>query len=185
MASPYAPPATSEPGKPDEPPRKPSWRMLRGTIIALVAVFFVETMLSGLFLLGIAGGLVTLAVALSVALRRRQPGLIIALKVLLPIVMVAAAIGTNLGNMALARARARHLVDVCERYKAEQGRYPDRLEDLVPRYLSSVPLAKLSLAFNRFYYSHHEGRHSLMYIVLPPFGRTFYDFEKKRWGSLD
>jgi len=34
-------------------------------------------------------------------------------------------------------------------------------------------------------YRNLEGEHTLMYTVVPPFGRKIYTFERKRWSALD
>jgi hypothetical protein len=70
-------------------------------------------------------------------------------------------------------------------YQAVNGHYPDQLSDLVPVLLPSVPREKYVLGFGRFEYHVAQGRHTLGYTALPPFGRPFYVFEERRWGYLD
>jgi hypothetical protein len=62
---------------------------------------------------------------------------------------------------------------------------PDRLEQLVPEFLPAVPRAKYTFAWGEFTYSTSAKDHTLMYVVIPPFGRLFYHFEEARWTQLD
>ena len=70
-------------------------------------------------------------------------------------------------------------------YKERYGKYPDKLEDLVPEFIHKVPLARLCLAYNRFMYISRDRNPLLVYYVVPPFGRAVYDLEKKSWGYMD
>ncbi|HEX8925493.1 MAG TPA: hypothetical protein VF786_06845 [Terriglobales bacterium] len=88
-------------------------------------------------------------------------------------------------NNALAEKRCRRLIADCEQYHAKYNKYPDRLEQLVPEFISSVPLAKYTMQFNDFSYMSSPERHTIMYVAFPPFGRPYYVFETHRWGYLD
>ena len=93
------------------------------------------------------------------------------------------------GEPTTARLRAARtgIYIACRQYEVRHGRLPDRLDELVPNFIPSVPLAKYTLMppFNMFIYMARPGQHSLMWTVFPPFGRPYYVFEDNRWGSLD
>jgi len=82
--------------------------------------------------------------------------------------------GTNHINNRIAGNRAIELVAVIEKYKDDQGEYPNNLESLVPEYLDSVPWAK--------YHAMGEFR---CYGGDAPFGRPTYWFGRQQWGYVD
>jgi hypothetical protein len=103
-------------------------------------------------------------------------------------ILDAAVFGTNYGNNKLAHHRAEQIAVALDAFKADHGSYPATLEQLVPRYLPSVPLAKYTLMpmYNRFDYSSSgTDRAFISYVAIPPFGRPFYRLETKKWGYLD
>src|SRR6266545_469978 len=112
-------------------------------------------------------------------LRAARTGIYVAVAVLV--------LSVNFANNQLARRRADALITACRQYEARHGRLPDRLDELVPDFIPSVPLAKYTLMppFNMFMYMVRPGKHSLMWVAFPPFGRPYYVFEDNRWGSLD
>lgn len=90
-----------------------------------------------------------------------------------------------IGNNALAARRAEAVIAAVRRYEARHQRLPDRLQDLVPEFMPSVPRAKYTLLFGTFIYYPLERQHLLMWVAIPPFGRQLYNFEKDRWTTLD
>ncbi len=88
-------------------------------------------------------------------------------------------------NNALAERRAEIVVAAVRQYQNKRGRFPDRLEQVAPEFLPSVPLAKYSLMYNDFQYFKSSENPRLYYVVFPPFGRSVYYFESGRWGQLD
>lgn len=95
-----------------------------------------------------------------------------------------------LTDRSMASRRADALIAACHAYEAKYGRYPDRLEELVPGFVERVPRARHVLAWGEFeyYVSPGEGakrHHRLKYWVVPPFGRRLYFFEERRWSYVD
>jgi hypothetical protein len=82
------------------------------------------------------------------------------------------------------RERAETVIAAYRDYERREGQLPNRLEDLVPSFLPSVPPAR-RFGMGRMMYIASPGQHSLMYVVFPPFGRSYYQFEQDRWGALD
>ena len=85
-------------------------------------------------------------------------------------------------QLAMARRNAQQVVQACELFHADQGRFPGNLEELVPRYMESVPRAKYCL-IGRFQYF-NSGNPMLVWQVVG-FYRRIYFFEERRWSYLD
>ena len=101
--------------------------------------------------------------------------------------LCGAGFGTICINNLIARKRANRIVVALKSYKAKYGHYPQRLADLVPEYMPSVPLAKYTLVFNEFQYHYDVDTEGgfLLYVALPPFGRPVYWLQTQSWGYLD
>jgi hypothetical protein len=100
-------------------------------------------------------------------------------------VMALAVFTANFTNNKIAKYHAINLIIAVEKYHQATDRYPEKLRDLVPEYIPTVPVAKYTLAFNEFSYVNYQGTASLLYVVFPPFGRAMYNFNRKSWGYLD
>lgn len=96
-----------------------------------------------------------------------------------------AVLGTVLFNNRLATRRAERVIAACQRYKVDNKVYPETLEELVPKYLPSVPKAKLAFMYSDFFYSASPDHHRLTWTVFPPFGRRWYAMEGGIQGRLD
>ena len=88
-------------------------------------------------------------------------------------------------NNKIARSRAEMLIEICEKYKDKNNAYPENLSDLVPDFISKIPVAKYTLQSNQFFYISSTDSHSLFYVAMPPFGRPTYSFEKQKWIYID
>ncbi len=91
----------------------------------------------------------------------------------------------NYSNNKLARHRAENLIVAIEKYHQEKGHYPEKLSNLVPEYISNIPLAKYTLMSNEFRYINQKDTQALFYVALPPFGRPTYSFNRQMWGYID
>ncbi|MCX7168106.1 MAG: hypothetical protein NTV11_17775 [Rhodocyclales bacterium] len=108
---------------------------------------------------------------------------------LIRFVVYLAAVGTVLSlipiNRQIAEERAERIIAAVENYKAANGRYPDRLDQLVPQFIAVIP-AKARATFTDSGFRYFAGEsHTLMYVAMPPFGRRTYNFETKSWGFMD
>ena len=115
-------------------------------------------------------------------------------KVAIYAVTLAAIVCGLILNNKLASGRAEAVIAALEKYKAENNSYPDKLGQLVPKFLPAVPAAKIGLysRFSQFYYvagysveNKGEARHLLEYYTAPPFGMQVYTVEEKSWGFSD
>ena len=81
-----------------------------------------------------------------------------------------------------AQAKGEMLVSAIKKFQADSQRYPSNLEELVPKYIDSVPVA----AYGRYFYSNSAQVGPLVfYVTLPPFGRRGYCFEATRSCALN
>jgi len=88
-------------------------------------------------------------------------------------------------NKQIAKEHAERIIAAVENYKAANGKYPDRLDQLVPQFIAEIPAkARITFTDRGFRYLAGES-HTLMYVAMPPFGRTTYNFETKSWGFID
>ena len=89
-------------------------------------------------------------------------------------------------NRQVGTQRADELVKAVEAYSARHGQFPQSLEQVVPDFMSAIPLARYTLAANDFSYkTGPDGKHVLSWTVTPPFARKAYTFEEKRWVTLE
>lgn len=154
-------------------------RVIRGSLIgAFVLVVF--DAVNGTF---VTAGVcpIWFFVSLVKAIKRR-PGWAIGLsRIVIPVLTLAIIVGNAAIQSKIANANAERIIVACEQFLAATGEYPDQLDELVPKYLSSIPRAKYALMFSDFRYRNLDGKHQLMWDEKPPFGRRIYDFEHREW----
>jgi hypothetical protein len=120
------------------------------------------------------------------AQRTKRPAQWSVAAVIAGVVAPTLAIAALFGNAAYARSRAPTVIAAVEAFHAHEGRWPSKLNETVPTYMPSVPNARLALSMSDFeYFLSPDGGPQLMFVVIPPFGRQYYVFEQKRWGSMD
>jgi len=150
-------------------------------LFAADALLLGQGLLAALLLMTVCGWWIPKAMLLIKVRRDAWPTLRLA--VLFGLTAVAIMIAINVNNQ-LARHRATRLIQAIDVYRAAHGRYPLALDALVPRYIGAIPLAKYTLAFNRFDYRQAEQRARLSYVEVPPFGRPCFDFAERRWRYI-
>ena len=119
----------------------------------------------------------------------QRPGRRIALmRIAIPVVILALVLLNDTIQRGIAEGNAEKIIAACEKFHAENSRYPKTLDELVPQYLSSVPRAKYCMdPFGQFMYWNFEEDNdaALVWYVVPPFGRSVYNFKEQRWGYVD
>jgi len=106
-------------------------------------------------------------------------------KVAITFIVGLAALGVIVYGNVIARERAELLIVTVEQFYGKHGRYPERLEEVAPEFISAIPRAKYVMIFDEFRYSASGSRHWLMYVEVPPFGRRTYTFEDHKWTYVD
>jgi hypothetical protein len=113
-----------------------------------------------------------------------RPGWGLALvRIGIPALTLGLVWGNNAVQLGVAEANARRVIVACEEYHAASGRFPEKLDELVPQYMKSIPFAKYCLA-GRFAY-HNFGEPKLDWQVVPPYYRKIYKFDTRSWSYLD
>jgi hypothetical protein len=102
------------------------------------------------------------------------------------LVAAFAVLSANAIQNRIADQRAVVLGNACLAFHGKYHRYPQRLQELVPEFISALPAAK-SLSGIAFVYVPNPsgGEPMLFYEAVPPFGRRFYHIESRSWGFLD
>lgn len=99
---------------------------------------------------------------------------------------IALVFALRIINSDIAKQRAAQVITAVESYKAKNGAYPERLQQLVPEFLPGIPAkAKPTLMDTGFHYRASAQRHVLSYVAMPPFGRLEYSFESRDWSFID
>lgn len=115
----------------------------------------------------------------------QRPGWGIAvLRIAVPALTLGVVLANNAVQLRIAEANAARVVAACKEYQTANGQFPKTLDELVPRYLPSLPRAKYCLT-GEFLYMNYHNHPLLVWYVVPVVGRNVYDFEKARWSYLD
>ena len=102
------------------------------------------------------------------------------MRIATPALTLGIAIANNAFQLAVAERNAPLIVTACNEYRATNGGFPMTLDELVPRYIASVPRAKHCVGpWGQFDYYFHEGKPLLVWYVVPPFYRRIYDFDTR------
>ncbi|WP_165227074.1 hypothetical protein [Aquisphaera insulae] len=159
------------------------FRDIRGGVVAAAVLLACDVAFSGSYLMSI----IVCPIWFLVSLIRnaiQRPGWCLALvRIGLPALTLGLVwINTDV-QLKIAEANARRIVAACEAYHAAHGRFPEKLDELVPNYMNSVPVAKYCLGpGSRFqYYS----KQPLLWWEVFGFLRRIYDFNTRRWSYLD
>jgi hypothetical protein len=164
-------------------------RHLVWTLVVCAVLYFLDALLIGLPSLGTFLCVVFILTNFVAFVWRRKAERAVVMKhgirSLALCLTVFAILSTFMFNRHMGQVNARRIIEAVEGYRSEQGRYPERLENLVPQYFSKVPRAAIRFESTKYYYMHHKDSHSLMWAEAPPFGRRIYHFESKTWSTID
>jgi hypothetical protein len=105
------------------------------------------------------------------------------LRVSMPLLTFAIAFGNGNLQWKVSDANAQRVITACEEFRVVNGRHPSELDELVPKYLTSVPPAKHCM-MGVFSYRNSDG-HCTLWWTRYGFYRRIYDFDEKRWSNLD
>jgi hypothetical protein len=106
------------------------------------------------------------------------------LRTAIPPLVLGLVLANNAFQLKIGEANAPRVVAACEEFHTANGKFPKTLDELVPRYMPSVPRAKYCLIYGEFLYLNY-GNPMLVWYVAPPFGRRVYFFEERHWSCLD
>ena len=108
-----------------------------------------------------------------------------AIRIAIPVLTLGLVLTNNSVQDRIAQANAKRIITACEEFHLANGRYPETLNEVVPRYLRSVPRAKYCLIYGDFLYWEADGTATLTWCPVPVFGRWFFDFESRQWRYVE
>ena len=105
----------------------------------------------------------------------------------IPALTLGIALVNTFIQWKIADVNGERIVKACESFHSDSGRYPKTLNELVPRYLPSIPRAKYSLDGDFGYYNSGDSSGPAPALWWNKFGflRKIYSFESKEWDYLD
>lgn len=159
----------------------------RGTLLCTTVVIFLDVVFYGSYMFAALICPIWFLIAIVRAIAQRPGWEVATGRVMIPVATLLLVLANNSLQVKIAQANAARLVQACEFYHEANGKYPQQLGDLVPRYLSSIPSAKYCLAWGDFQYFSSPPEYTLLtWTELPPFGRWVYGFDGTRdWKYLD
>ena len=118
------------------------------------------------------------------ALKRSSKRVAIA-RVVVPLATLLSPVANYSVQKSIATTNAAKIIRACDSYREANGSYPDRLGQLVPRYLNSIPRAKYCYMLGEFWYVRSPETSILWWYEVPPFGKMMYNFERGTWRYVD
>ena len=88
-------------------------------------------------------------------------------------------------NSHLGEKNAQRIIKAVNTYYADKGHYPEKLDQLIPIYLESIPRCAYRMTASEYRYFSDPGDPFLVWAVVPPFGRRIYHFKNAEWRTLD
>jgi hypothetical protein len=162
--------------------RRVVFRDVRGSVIGAAVLLFFDVVMGGSCITALAVCPIWLLVSLlNNAIDPPAPRIAL-FRLGIPVLTLGLALANNAVQLSIARANAARVAAACEAFHAANGRFPETLDELVPRYLPYVPRAKYCVGmFGMFLYWNHGEDPMLLWYNVPPYGRRVYDFETHRW----
>jgi hypothetical protein len=163
-----------------------------GSLILSIVLIFWDAILEGGYLLSFFVCPIWLVFALFRAGSGRATGRVAVARILIPLVTGLVVFANSYMQDEIAMAGAARIIQACERYREDNGDYPAKLSDIVPRYLDSIPTAKYCCSQHEFWYFGHPATSeksspppTLSWVQVPPFGRKVYNFVSGQWRYVD
>lgn len=108
----------------------------------------------------------------------------------IPALTLGIALANTLIQWEIADANGERIVRACDSFYSDNGRYPKTLNELVPRYLPSIPPAMYSIFGDFHYYNSRDSDDLdgptpiLWWDQFLPL-RKIYSFDRRGWHHLD
>ena len=163
------------------PPR----RGIRGTVLAALILLTWDVAFTGSFLVSFLVCPVWFLLAIAKNAIERPGWRLALLRIAIPPLVLWLVLANDKFERGMAKANAARIIAACNRFRVDNGVFPQSLDELVPRHMESVPPAKYCLMHGEFQYWRFDGGATLVWCVVPPFSRAIYDFEKGQWRYLD
>jgi hypothetical protein len=119
------------------------WQPIRGSLILALVLIFLDAVVSGSYLYSLFVCPIWFIVALIRAEKAAMTGSasqgVAGARILIPVITGVIVLVNSTVQNRIAKTSAVRIVEACEQYREANGAYPAKLDDLVPRYLSSIP----------------------------------------------
>lgn len=102
----------------------------------------------------------------------------------MPALTLGIAVANESSRCTIAEINGKQIVRACESFYADNGRYPQMLNELVPQYLPSIPHA-VNGEFRYHNPDDLEGPAPILVWDRFMFQHHIYDFGRKEWHTLD
>ena len=160
---------------------------IRGSIAGACVLLSWDVVLTGSFQMSFLACPIWFLVSVVKSAIQLPTGRLILLRIAIPMLTLGLVFGNNALQWKMAEANAARIIEACEEFHTANGKYPGKLEELVPGYLKTIPRAKYCVGeLGEFRYWNYDGQDaSLMWYKIPPFGRKTYTFADRRWGYID
>jgi hypothetical protein len=165
-----------------------TWKSLApvaGSLLIAFVLIYLDIVEFGSYMFCALACPVWFVISAVIALVQRPTWRITVARVLAAPVVLLLAVSNYSVQSSIAMANAAYVIQACESYRTDNGSYPDRLDQLVPRYLKSIPRAKYCHFFGGFCYVRIDQSPILWWTAMPPFNKRVYDFERRTWRYLD
>ena len=156
------------------------------SVLLVAGLFFVmDALIMNVVCLSLLAGIVQAVVGLPLLFlkqdgrRQRLRNISIFLGVL---VMVVAMVNVN---AYIAPLHADRLIKAIESYRAATGVYPQKLDDLVPKFIDHVPYAQYTIGGNFFYVRGGTTEPPMLWYNPHAMDHRTYYFKTKDWHYLD
>jgi len=157
---------------------------VRWSLVLSIVLVFLDAVLDGSYLFSALVCPIWLVVALFRAGSGRATARVAIARILIPVVTGAIVFANFYIQDEIAMANAARIIQACESYREDNGAYPEKLGDVVPRYLGSIPPAKYCGSWHEFWYFGSPAA-TLSWVQVPPFGRKVYNFVTGEWRYID
>jgi hypothetical protein len=157
---------------------------IRGSVLVALALLAFDVAESGHYLLSLLVCPVWFCISVLKNAIQRPGWRLATVRIAIPPLILGLAMANEAVQYRIGKANVSQIIAACEEFHTATGAFPKKLDELVPRYLPSIPRAKYCLALGEFMYLNY-GHPMLVWYVVPPFGRKIYDFDERRWGYLD
>ena len=166
----------------------PRWILCIWTVAPAVALIGLDVALTGGYLFCLLACPFWLVASIALAVLRRPGWRLAIVRGMTPVATLLVAVLICLAQDAIASAKTMKIVRACDDFHTVNGAYPETLNQLVPDYLPSIPIARFTLCEPKFHYATYVagGRDGAMiWFSTFAFGAYGYDLGARRWRFTD
>ena len=149
----------------NEPISSRRWRCvitaIKGSVLIAAAVLFWDVGNEGSYILSLVICPLWFLISFIKNLIQRPKWGIAVLRVSMPLLTLAIAISNGSLQWKISDVNAERVIKACEEFRVVNGHYPSSLEELVPKYLTSVPPAKYCMMGKFWYVNSGQGQRTL------------------------